>query len=769
MNDSSSISSEGVKPQKVYSFWSGLFGVMLGSKSRFRGLGRFFSQKGWATKMSFILIVAAIVSGFATYAALDEIPPLGNNPDTVIWLLNIDLIILLCLVMLIARRILRIWNGRREGIAGSRLHVRLVIIFSVMAALPAIIMAVFSAFFFHFGVQTWFSENVRTAVVESQAVAAAYLEEHKQVIKADTLAMANDLDRNLPFLFGETQNLDRLIDTQSLIRNLSEAIVVSETGKIIARSSLTFTLTFEDIPHYLLKQADEGDVVVMTNEDEDRVRALVKLDNWNNSYLYVGRRIDPKVLGHLAVTENAVEKYSQLEGSYSGLQITVTMIFIVVALLLLLAAIWVGIVLARQLVSPIAMLISVSDRVRGGDLTARVPEQKQIEEFDYLAGSFNRMTSQIEEQRNELIAANRMLDQRRRLTETVLAGVSAGVVGVNREGCITFANNAASDLFEKENDEFVGGVITNLIPEMEEYLNRAHENNQKVTQFDIPYLNESGKKLILHIRIAIELIGEDEQGAILTFDDITELQSAERKAAWADVARRIAHEIKNPLTPIQLSAERLKRKYLDEIKSDPETFEICIETIIRHVGDIGRMVNEFSDFARMPEAQLKLQSIDTYIREVIMLQKQAHRKIKFDFINELGGDQKVLCDEQQLRQALVNLVQNSVDAIQHQDESVSGDVHILLQGIDDNIVLVVSDSGRGLPEGEEASNLTEPYVTHRPKGTGLGLAIVKKIMEDHNGKLVMGADKYLKGKKLTGASVALLFPKTAEQELKKSA
>lgn len=769
MSKNTSTPAEEVKPQKIYSFWSGLFGAMLGPKSRFRVLGSFFSRRGWATKVSFILIAAAIVAGFATYAALAEIPPLGSNPDTVIWLLNIDLIILLCLVTLIARRILRIWSGRREGIAGSRLHVRLVIIFSVMAALPAIIMAVFSAFFFHFGVQTWFSENVRTAINESQAVATAYLEEHKQVIKADTLAMANDIDRNAPFLISENASLDRLIDTQSLIRNLSEAIIVSEEGKIIARSSLTFTLTFENIPNYMLKQAGEGDVVVMTNEDEDRVRALVKLNNWNDSYLYVGRRIDPTVLGHLAATEDAVARYSQLEGSYSGLQITVTLIFIVVALLLLFAAIWVGIVLARQLVSPIVTLISVSDRVRAGDLTARVPEQKQIEEFDYLAGSFNRMTSQIEEQRNELIAANRMLDQRRRLTETVLAGVSAGVVGVDRDGRITFANSAASDLFEQDNEAFVGSFITELIPDMKGHLSKAHENSQKITQFEIPFINEAGKKLVLHIRIAIELIGEDEQGAILTFDDITELQSAERKAAWADVARRIAHEIKNPLTPIQLSAERLKRKYLGEIKSDPETFEVCTETIIRHVGDIGRMVNEFSDFARMPEAQLSLQSIDKLTRDVVTLQKQAHSKITFTLQSQLNQSQSVLCDEQQFRQALVNLIQNSVDAIQHQDNAISGDIHILTKEEKGQLVLVVSDSGRGFPEGEEASNLTEPYVTHRQKGTGLGLAIVKKIMEDHNGKVIMGADKYLKDKKLAGASVALLFPKPEEQDLKKSA
>lgn len=764
MTDTAQPADESVEPPKKYSFWSGLLSAFIGPQSKFSGVRRGFSSKGIATKLSFALIIAAIVSGFATYAALTETPPFGDNPNIVIWLLNIDLIILLMLVTLIARRVVKIWIGRRRGIAGSRLHIRLVLIFSVMAALPAIIMAVFSAFFFHFGVQTWFSDNVRTAVVESQAVATAYLEEHKQVIKADTLAMANDIDRNAPFMGDySAEELERLMDTQSIIRNLSEAIIFSEAGKIITRSSLTFTLTFENIPNYLLNQAEDGDVVVMTSESEDRVRALVKLNNWNDSYLYVGRRIDPTVLGHIEATQDAANKYSQLEGSYSGLQITVTMIFIVVALLLLLAAIWVGIVLARQLVLPITTLISVSDRVRGGDLTARVPEQKQIEEFDYLANSFNRMTSQIEEQRNELITANRMLDQRRRLTETVLAGVSAGIVGVDAQGLVTFVNAAAADIFEQESKDLVGRTVTSVIPNIAEHLDKAHSNINKITQFENPYISHTGKKSELLVRIAIELIGEEDQGAVITFDDITELQSAQRKAAWADVARRIAHEIKNPLTPIQLSAERLKRKYLSEIKSDPETFEICTDTIIRHVEDIGRMVNEFTDFARMPVASLTPQKLQQHVSDVMMLHKQAHPKIKIIFYDETTGDEIVSCDGQQIRQALVNLIQNSIDAISQGNDDAAGQINIILKplthkSMGQSLILIVTDSGFGLPENVEAANLTEPYVTHRPKGTGLGLAIVKKIMEDHSGKIIVGAEKYSADKKLSGASIALLFP-----------
>ena len=752
-----------------YGFWHGFVDALWGPRSRLSGFRRRFNARSWSTKLSFLLIAASIVSGFATYAALTDTPPFGDNPKTVVWLLNIDLIILLTLVILIGRRIITIWSGRKRNIAGSHLHVRLVAIFSIMAAAPAIIMAVFSAFFFHFGVQTWFSENVRTAIVESQAVAEAYLEEHQQIIKADILAMANDIDRQSILMMDSQAAYEKALDTQSLFRNLSEAMIFNRSGEILARSGLTFTLTFEKVPDYLLEQAKDGEVVVLTSDSDDRVRALVRLNSGNDSYLFVGRRVDAAVLSHVASTRNATQRYAQLEGQYSGLQITVTMIFVVVALLLLLAAMWTGIVLARQIVAPISTLISASDRVRAGDLTARVPKQKQVEEFDYLAQSFNRMTEQIQQQRDELITTNRQLDQRRRLTETVLTGVSAGVVGVDGTGKVTLANAMAEGLFEIESQNLIGQQIIDILPELGELLEQAHDKPNKIIQSEIPFVTENGSKLTLIVRIAIELIGEVERGAVLTFDDITELQAAQRKAAWADVARRVAHEIKNPLTPIQLSAERLKRKYLTQITEDPETFTACTDTIMRHVEDIGRMVNEFSDFARMPVAQLEQHNIIQELKNIVVFQKAAHTNIKFKLIGNLSKKRKFEshCDIQQIRQAFTNLLQNAIDSIDAkiaQNESYKGALNVLFHHDIDKaqIVICLSDNGLGLPENEDPAKLSDPYVTHRAKGTGLGLAIVKKIMSDHNGVLMMGNNTRLANIEawddLGGASVTLILP-----------
>ncbi len=746
-----------------------------GSSLLRRSLGKLFSplrlsnlhNRSWQTKVSLLLAVAAIISGFATYAALNEAPPFGNNPDVVIWLLNIDLVILLLLVALIARRIVLLWANRRKGLAGSRLHVRLVYIFSILAAVPTIIMTVFSAFFFYFGVQAWFSQHVQTAINESRAVAESYLEEHKQVIKADTLAMASDLDRQSELLLINPKAFSKVMETQSMLRNLPEAIVFNKKGRIIAKSDLTLTLGFEKVPKYALEQADMGEVVLTTSKDKDRVRALVALNNFDGYYLFVGRMIDSRVLAHLSSTSAAVQDYAELQASYAGLQITVTMLFVVIGLLMLLAAIWFSLMLARELVGPISELIDAADRVRSGDLDARVPVKSNIEEFEFLARSFNRMTEQIQQQRDELVQANRQIDQRRRLTETVLKGVSSGVIGIDKNGVINLANASAIELLGLDERKITGQHILEILPEIEELLKKAEKAPRKITPQEIQVSRKGYKRRTFLFKVAIDQYSGQEKRVILTFDDITELLAAQRKAAWSDVARRIAHEIKNPLTPIQLSAERLKRKYLPQIADDTDTFSKCTETIIRQVGDIGRMVDEFSAFARMPDPAMKDELLSKEIREAVILLSHAHDDVKINVNISPSAKQCIVeMDTQQVRQVITNLIQNSIDSINaalatNPGNNAEIDILISMRG-DDEVFVAVTDSGIGLPEDEDPSNLTEPYVTHKVKGTGLGLAIVKKIIEDHNGQLIIGGNEWLKEidewNDLGGATVVFILP-----------
>ncbi len=700
----------------------------------------FSLPRRWRSYLGMVLVLAAIISGVVTYAALTETSPLGNDTDTVIWLLNVDLVILLMLVALIARRIVSLWSGRKRGLAGSHLHVRLVYIFSILAAAPAIVMTVFSVFFFHFGVQTWFSERVSTAINESQAVAEAYLDEHRQVIRADTMAMAGDLDRQATMLLTDPGAFEKVVQTQSILRNLSEAVVFDTQGRILARSGLTFSLEFEDVPMEAMRNAESGDVVVMTGGNDDRVRALVKLSNFVGTFLYVGRMVDPKVLSHVTSTRRASEDYASLQTRYSSLQVTFMMIFVVVGLVLLTLAIWFGLILARQLVTPISTLINTADQVRAGDLSARVPEEKTLQEFDYLARAFNRMTKQLQEQQNELLEANRQMDRRRRFTESVLTGVSSGVVGVDASGQINLANASAVDLLGIAENNLLNRKIQDAVPGLQALLTQAHARPNRTTQGEIPYVQKDGTKRSFLVRIVIELIGGEEAGAILTFDDITELQSAQRKAAWADVARRIAHEIKNPLTPIQLSAERLKRKYLSQITDDPETFSQCTDTIVRQVEDIGRMVNEFSSFARMPEPVPEQDNLVKHVEETIFLHRQAHPDVAFSCTSPEGA-LTARFDPQLIRQAVNNLVQNAVDSIRMKESKGRIDVLVTTRG--NEALVIVSDNGIGFPREENILQLTEPYVTHKPKGTGLGLAIVKKIMEDHGGRIILGVPDWL--------------------------
>lgn len=725
----------------------------------------------WSNGFALLMITLALGCGIMTYMALSEVPPFGDDPVMVIWLLNLDLIILLLLVGVIARRIISVWTGHRRGVAGSKLHMRLALTFSLIAALPAVIMTIFSAVFLYYGVQTWFSDRIRTAVTESEAVAEAYLQEHHQVIRADIMAMANDLDRQAMLLTTNKDALNSVMKTQLFIRNLSEAVIIDGNGKVLSEAGLTFTLSFEGVPEAAFDKADMGEIALVNDIDDDRIRALVKLRNFYDSYLFVGRMVDSRVLRHLVDTKQAVAAYKQLESNYSNLQVKVTMIFVVVALVLLLSAMWGGLLFARYLVAPIAALTTTAERIRAGDLTARVENIDRGDEFDELGRSFNRMTTQLEEQRNELIAANRQMDERRRFTETVLAGVSSGVMGVDKGGVISIANSSAAALFGTAPQAMAGLNIQNVLPEAEELLNAARAKPGKISQGEVPYSRRDESRRMLLVRIMVDTGSEDNQGAILTFDDITELQSAQRKAAWADVARRIAHEIKNPLTPIQLSAERLKRKYLKQISEDPEIFAQCTDTIIHHVEDIGRMVNEFSAFARMPLPVFREENILRHLREMVTLRQQAHPEMNINILDMSGYGPALITefDPQQIRQAFTNIFQNALDSIKARIDTegphaAQGSIMVLLskRAANDELVICVIDNGLGLPKDDSAGKLTDPYFTTRETGTGLGLAIVKKIMEDHKGALILGQTDGIKSMPgwidYGGACVSLILP-----------
>jgi two-component system nitrogen regulation sensor histidine kinase NtrY len=698
-----------------------------------------------------VLAAVALGLGVATFAVLAGGVP---RPNAVFALILANLSVVLLLGALLAVRITRVWMERRRAAAGARLHVRLVLLFSAVAVTPAIVVAVFSTVFFNLGIQAWFADPVRTALQQSLSVARGYADEHRNNIRADALGMAADLSRGgLGLMSTDPQAFLNFLAAQTGLRGLTESLIYEPiTGQVIASAG---TLTgFDTVtpPEWATDMARAGEVAVLGSDDQTRVRGVVVLETTPTLMLVIGRLVDPTILDHIVKTERAVEVYDRLDQNRTGLQVTFAVIFALVALAVLAAAVLFGLFLANQIARPVGRLIAAAERVRAGDLGVRVPEMATGDDIAGLSRAFNRMTGQLSAQRGELMEAYSQIDERRRFTETVLSGVSAGVIGLDPEGRIELPNRAADALLGRDLLRDVGRPLADVVPEFAPLLEAALATPAQPHTAEVS-IGPPGQRRTLLLRIGADRTGvtddPDQPGRVAnfvaTFDDITELQSAQRKAAWADVARRIAHEIKNPLTPIQLSAERLKRRFAREITSDPDTFIQCADTIVRSVGDIGRMVDEFSRFARMPQPVIKPDDIGRLVRESLILQRQARPELVFTTdIPDHGPTAP--CDRRLIGQAVTNLLQNAADSIAMRPPpaegaatgttAIPGHIAIGVAVHGEEVVIVVADDGIGLPR-QDRDRLTEPYVTHKPKGTGLGLAIVKKIMEDHGGRVTL--------------------------------
>ncbi|MSP29945.1 MAG: PAS domain-containing sensor histidine kinase [Acetobacteraceae bacterium] len=696
-----------------------------------------------------VLSSIAVVLGIVTFILLARGTPLGVRPEMGVALVLANLVVLLILGAALAGRLTRVILERRRGAAGARLHVRLVLLFSGVAVVPTIVVAVFAVSFFNFGIRSWFNEPVRSALMESLKASQGYLKEHRNTIRATALEMANDLTQASSYLETDPLGFADLLTNHTILRGLTETVVFEPTtGQVVASAGLFGGVGTDSPPAWATERASAGDVAVLASEDRSKVRAVVQLQTTHPLLLLVGRPVDPQILEHMARTEWAVAEYQRLDQNHSWLQLAFAWIFALVALLVLSAAILIGLLIANQIARPIGSLIQAAERVRSGDLVVRVPESASNDEISGLSRAFNRMTGQLSAQRGELMDAYSQIDERRRFTETVLSGVSAGVIGLDSKGRIELPNRAAGELLGIDPMAALGQDLATVIPEFATLLHEAQTSPERAHTAEIQIGPPRGWRSLI-TRIGAETRNGRVDGFVITFDDITDLQSAQRQAAWADVARRIAHEIKNPLTPIQLSAERLKRRFAKEITSDPETFIQCADTIIRHVGDIGRMVNEFSSFARMPQPKIKLTDLGRIAREVLVLRKTGRPDIGWELdISGRGPD--VPCDAQMMRQALANLLQNAEDAVSMRVGA--GKITVSVWADERTANVEVSDDGVGLPQ-QDRNQLVEPYITHKPKGTGLGLAIVKKVMEDHGGRLYL--DDRADG---PGATVTLSLP-----------
>ena len=689
--------------------------------------------------LAFMLAAAAVISGIVTVTALTGSRAGAGDPKTVVHLLYLDGILMLLLSAVIGRRIIRIWRERRSGIAGARLQSKLVSLFAAVAIAPAILVAVFSALFLHFGIEAWFSKRVGGALNQSIAVTGAYFQEHRQNIQTEAFAIANDLNRKAPYLMQNQWEFNRTLSAHAGLRSLSEAIVIDRSGQMLARSEFSLLKTLEVIPTEIFKKADEKGIALINSEIEDQVRALVRLNRFINAYLLIERFIDPRVIQHIDKIQKTVNEYNDLKEERIGIQVSFVVIYIIATILLLLAAVWIGLTVTAQLATPISDLIEAADQVSKGDLSTQIENTVAHDEIGRLGKAFNHMTNRIAAQQHKLVDANRELDERRRFTETVLSGVSAGVIGLDSRGQINLPNRSASVLLETDLNAKQNIILGDAIPEMKSLLETAQSLPERMHEKEIT-IQRNGKQKTLITRITAEYFKKNLVGFVVTFDDITALLLAQRKAAWSDVARRIAHEIKNPLTPIQLSAERLNRRYQSEIKTDPENFDKCVNTIIRQVEEIGQLVDEFSSFARMPQPIMKVENFSEICRHIMFTEKNRTTSINYE-LNLPDKDIFFDCDRKQISRALVNLLKNAAESIvdsklDTKTNCNSGLVTLTAAKENKSLKIYVEDNGNGLPD-INPERLLEPYITTREEGTGLGLAIVKKILDDHNGQLTL--------------------------------
>ena len=675
------------------------------------------------------MVLALIVMATASYFIIAR---QGRSealltPPMVAMLLVATLVPAMALMVLVARRV-AMKRAAESPVGGrGRLHVRLVALFSVIASVPMLLVVIFASVLFQSGVEFWFSARAR-GMIENAALLGqqAYTEELGRVNR-EAVTMSTDLSGYLKEMPIESLQFAEGFGRQVYYRNLSEALILTVTPQrgvqtLALVNPYDRQLEREITPQMIAGlRAGKPSVVV---QGKDRIGALTRLGYGRDTYLYAARVHDPKMVVQVARARGVLADYNKLLKRARTLQIRFNAALLIVSLLILGGTVWIALRVADRLVRPVGQLVDAARRVTAGDLSARVPTPGVKDEVATLGNAFNRMTSRLEEQTGALVSANAQLDSRRAFIEAVLSGVTAGIISVGQNREVRLINSSAEALLKTGKGQAVGQKLAILAPELDRHLDS--DEREDIIQFA-----SGGEPRTLAVkRVKVE------GGHVLTFDDITEQLLDQRRAAWSDVARRIAHEIRNPLTPIQLAAERLQRRYGAEISSDAETFEQLTGTIIRQVGDLRRMVDEFSSFARMPKPVFREEAVADLARQALFLHEVAHPDIGFR-LEAPDPSPLLVCDRRQLGQALTNLVKNGVEAIQHKREEghkgEADEVAITIAEAEGRISIAITDTGMGLPA--ERGRLTEPYVTTRTKGTGLGLAIVKKIVEEHFGSI----------------------------------
>ena len=714
---------------------------------------------------TFLVVVLGPVLALATIFVLGPIEG-RSSPIALRVVLLADLVYILVVAALVLQRIAGMVAARRAKSAGSRLHLRLTGVFAAIALIPTVTVAIFAGLTINLGLEGWFSERVRGVVGASLAAAEAYQSDERRDLTDDAEALAEFLnaarDRQRFVPDGELRRL--LGQGQSLVqRGLREAFVIDGAQEIRSRGERSYLFDYEPPGADAMTRADEGETVVIEDLSVDEFRALLRLTAYSDRYLYVARSVDGRILGLLDDAEETAQLYTQLEAERGRIVFEFGLLYLGFAVILILAAIWLGLWFAERLSRPVGRLAAAAQQVGDGDLSAKVVEEDGDDEIAMLGRMFNRMTRQLSGQRAALLETNAQIERRRRLFDSVLSSVTSGVIGLDASGHVTFVNRAAERLLQIDEAEETFVPLVAAVPEFAPLYTVLREQGREVAQDEIRLTREGAQETLL-VRIAVRRNDEgDEEGFVIAFDDVTDLVTAQRMAAWGDVARRIAHEIKNPLTPIQLSAERIRRKFRVAAGEDAPSLEQLTDVIIRQTGDLRRIVDEFSRFARMPEPETRLRDLTNLVSDAVALQQDA---IGATLVSDLP-DHTILAeiDDTMIGQALTNLIKNAGEAIetlQKEGAVPKGhrpEVRVAMKAVNDTVLITISDNGIGLPP--DRARLFEPYVTTRDEGTGLGLPIVKKIIEEHGGTLTLTDAEPFDDSGHFGACATITLPRAA--------
>jgi two-component system nitrogen regulation sensor histidine kinase NtrY len=679
-------------------------------------------------------VAIALLSALLTFMVLTGLTPLEPTRQVVRTFLMINAATILLLVAIIVREVWQMVQARRRGRAAARLHVQIVSLFSIIAVLPAVLVAIVANVTIERGLDRLFSGPTREVIQNSLIIARAYTYEHAQLIRGDILGMANDLWRARPLYDQDPKSFQEFLTANAGQRNLPGAMLIDKDSKVLVTAQTGIKQDFTAPPPDFLGNVNENDPQIAVFPEANYVAAVIRLRSFNDTFLYVARLLDPRVVAQLKQTETSVAEYAQIESRRLGIQVAFALMFAVIALTILMASVLIGLNFANWLVSPIRRLMTAASDVSTGNLNVQVPVVKSGGDLAQLGETFNKMTQELRTQRDELVNASELIDSRRRFIEAVLSSASAGIIGVDSSGSVGILNRSAEKLIGHAESETLDHPLSDVLPELDEMMKAAREGTQRLVQGNVTILRD-GNERNLSVRVSAEQTSQSRDSYIITLDDITDLVSAQRTSAWGDVARRIAHEIKNPLTPIQLSAERIRRKFGKTITEDKSVFDQCTDTIIRQVDDIRRMVDEFSRFARMPKPVIEGEDVADTVRQAVFLMRVAHPEL--DFEAEIKEDPlKAQFDRRLISQALTNIIKNATEAIEQvpAEELGKGRIDVVAQRENDDILIDVIDNGIGLPKVAR-QRLLEPYVTTRAKGTGLGLAIVGRVLEDHGGRI----------------------------------